>query len=566
MPIQLPSARRSTTTRRPTVSYRRPANTRRELPVGAGNAQRAKRSRFAAAATGVLALALHVPSIAAALQPDPLEGGPYERLVIRGVTLIDGTGGPPAGPMDIVIEGSTITAVRRVTALDLARGGGRAEGARVIDGEGMYVMPGIIDAHTHSNSELPDEYIPSLWLAHGITSAKVFVSDADDPAVRIAEAQRSGAPSVLAPTLVIYPFWRGSDPRLWNPDGAREVVREWKAAGRDGIKISGKPGLLPDVLDAVVEEARANGMGVSVHIGQDGVSPMNAVAVASAGVTTIEHHYGYAESSFTDRTVQDLAADYNYGDELKRFRATGRVWDLANLDELYGPVTDRLLELSSAGDFTMVPTFSVYEDQTDLARAKGLPWLERYAMPQLMERWTPNPEVHGSFYFEWTSSDEAAWGRMFLKWLPWVNEYKNRGGHVAVGSDTGTSYHLYGFGTIRELELMERAGFHPLEVIRSATQESARALGLERVGVVRPGYRADLLVLDMNPLEDLKVLYGTGVERVSLEGEVTRRNGLKYTIVGGQVVDARRMLDSVERMVAEAKRTTTNEGGEAGSR
>jgi hypothetical protein len=84
----------------------------------------------------------------------------------------------------------------------------------------------------------------------------------------------------------------------------------------------------------------------------------------------------------------------------------------------------------------LVPTFSVYEDQTDLSRARSLPWLERFTWPSVMARWTPDPEVHGSFYFEWTSADEAAWSRLFIRWLPWVNAFKNRGGHVAVGSDS----------------------------------------------------------------------------------------------------------------------------------
>lgn len=511
--------------------------------------------------TALFVTGLLIPLVLQAQQASPV-GGPYDRLVIRGATLIDGTGSPPVGPVDIVVERGTIADIRRVTPLDLAGGGRRATAPQMIEADGMWVMPGIIDAHAHLGRarEFPPDYILKLWLAHGITTVRVFAGGSDDPAMQIAADQRAGK-QVLAPRVVVYPFWSGTDRRFWTPEGAREIVREWKQLGRDGIKVGGKPGLLPDVLPAIADEAAKLGMGVAVHIGQDGVVPMNAVRVAGAGVTTIEHHYGYAEATFSDQTVQQLTADYNYGDELQRFRATGRVWDEAELDHLYGDVLDTLLALSTNGRFTMVPTFSVYEDQTDLSRAKTLPWLERYTMPGLMSQWTPSAEVHGSFYFEWTSADEGAWSRLFIKWLPWVNQFKNRGGHVAVGSDAGTSYHLYGFGTIRELELLQRAGFHPLEVLRSATQESARAVGLDKTGVIRPGYDADLLVLDMNPLEDLKVLYGSGVERVSPDGQVTRRNGLTYTIVDGRVIDARATLEEVARMVAEAKRAPRTDSG-----
>ncbi len=518
---------------------------------------------------GIVALAVILllaaggaPAAAQEVSTDAAEGGPYDRLVIRGATLIDGTGAPPVGPVDIVVEDGTIADVRTVSARALAEGAERPDGDRVIDAAGKWVMPGIIDAHTHVSyaGELPANYIPRLWLGHGITTVRVFTTGPPDPAVEIARRQDAGE-AVDAPRMILYRFWRGDDPGLWTADGAREVVGEWAEEGLyRGVKVSGKPGLLPDVLRAVGEETERHGMGLAVHIGGDGVVPMDAVEVVKANASTIEHHYGYAESTFREKTVQDLPPDFDYDDELERFRASARVWDEWNRDVLYGPVTDTLLDASVHGRFTMVPTFSVYEDQTDLARARNLPWLDRYAHPLLLERWRPNPEVHGSFYFEWTSADEQAWARMFLKWLPWVDHFKDRGGRVAVGSDTGTSYHLYGFGTVREMELMQRAGFLPAEILRSATKESARAVGLDgRTGVVRPGYEADLLVLGMNPLEDLKVLYGTGVQRVDREtSETTTLHGLDYTIVDGRVYDARDMLDDAAEIVERAK--TAGEG------
>ena len=97
--------------------------------------------------------------------------------------------------------------------------------------------------------------------------------------------------------------------------------------------------------------------------------------------------------------------------------------------------------------------------------------------------------------------------------------------------------------------------------MRSATQESARAIGREQTGVIRPGYQADLLVLEMNPLEDFKVLYGTGVTRVSLDGESQTLHGLRYTIVDGRVLDSRALLEEVTEMVRQAKGAATTDAG-----
>jgi predicted amidohydrolase YtcJ len=126
---------------------------------------------------------------------------------------------------------------------------------------------------------------------------------------------------------------------------------------------------------------------------------------------------------------------------------------------------------------------------------------------------------------------------------------------VTVGSDSGFIYQLYGFGTIQELELLREAGFHPLEVIRSATLNGAQALGAEdRIGSVEPGKLADLAILDENPVANFKVMYGTGHVRLGDDGRTHRIGGVKYTIKDGIVYDARQLLKEVREMVAVEKR------------
>ena len=151
--------------------------------------------------------------------------------------------------------------------------------------------------------------------------------------------------------------------------------------------------------------------------------------------------------------------------------------------------------------------------------------------------------------------------------MTFINEYKNRGGRVTTGSDSGYIYKLYGFDYIRELELLQEAGFHPLEVIRAATFHGAEALHeasgkRPEYGLVRAGMLADLVLVEANPLANLKVLYGTGAIRVNDEtGKVERVGGVRYVVKDGIVYDAKKLLEDVAKMVeAQKKARTATEG------
>jgi imidazolonepropionase-like amidohydrolase len=135
-----------------------------------------------------------------------------------------------------------------------------------------------------------------------------------------------------------------------------------------------------------------------------------------------------------------------------------------------------------------------------------------------------------------------------------INAYKNMGGRVAAGSDSGFIYNLYGFGFIRELELLREAGFHPLEVVRAATLKGAELLGMDdQIGSIQVGKLADMVVVDQNPLPNFKVLYGTGALEVNEANLPVRVGGIKYTIKDGIIFDAKKLLADVRKMVREAK-------------
>jgi imidazolonepropionase-like amidohydrolase len=141
--------------------------------------------------------------------------------------------------------------------------------------------------------------------------------------------------------------------------------------------------------------------------------------------------------------------------------------------------------------------------------------------------------------------------------MTFVNEYKNRGGRVTTGSDSGYIFQVYGFAFIRELELLREAGFHPIEVIRSATLYGAQALGAEKdLGSVEIGKLADFVIVEENPLENLQVLYGTGAIKLSDDNQVTRVGGVKYTVKDGIIYDAKKLLADVRKLVADEKAKT----------
>jgi len=163
-------------------------------------------------------------------------------------------------------------------------------------------------------------------------------------------------------------------------------------------------------------------------------------------------------------------------------------------------------------------------------RARRAEWHEDYTLPSLWEFYQPSKESHGSYWHYWGTEEEIVWKQNYKLWMAFVNEYKNRGGRVTAGSDSGFIFQLYGFGFIRELELLREAGFHPLEVIRAATLKGAEALGkANEIGSIEVGKYADMILIDQNPLQNLKVLYGTGAIKLTDDNQVVRVGGVKYT-------------------------------------
>ena len=178
-------------------------------------------------------------------------------------------------------------------------------------------------------------------------------------------------------------------------------------------------------------------------------------------------------------------------------------------------------------------------------------------MPKLWQFYQPSRISHGSYWHFWGTEEEVDWRENYTLWMKFVNEYKNRGGRVTTGSDSGFIFQLYGFAYIRELELLREAGFHPLEVIRAATLSGAEALGLDdEIGSIEVGKKADFILIEENPLQNLKVLYGTGAIKLTKENDVIRVGGVKYTVKDGIIYNAKELLNDVKQMVDKEKEET----------
>lgn len=495
-----------------------------------------------------------------AKSPEVKDGdGPYTQLIIRGVTLINGTGAPPLGPMDIVIENNRIVQIQGVGSPGLPINQNRRPvlkaGGKELNCEGMYALPGLIDMHGHIGGTAqgtPAEYVFKLWMAHGITTIR-------DPSAGnglewvLEHKRKSAANTITAPRIFAYTsFGQGNRGPISNAEQARNWVRENAKKGADGIKFFGAS---PEVMDAAVRENKALGLRSTAHHAQTDVARWNVLNSARAGMTSMEHWYGLPEALFTDKTIQQYPADYNYNNEQHRFEEAGKLWKqaAAPYSDHWNKVMNELISL----DFTLDPTFNIYEANRDLHRARRAEWHEDYTLPSLWKFYEPSYQSHGSYWHNWGTEQEVEWKNNYRLWMSFINEYKNRGGRVTAGSDNGFIYQTYGFGYIRELELLREAGFHPLEVIRSATLYGAQALGMEKeIGSIEVGKLADIMIVNANPLKNLQVLYGTGAIELTKDNKIVRTGGVQFTIKDGIVYDAKKLLADVKKMVDAEKAKT----------
>jgi len=290
--------------------------------------------------------------------------------------VINGKGTPPYGPCDILIEENKIKDIVNVDTISLTRYKiKRPEADKIIEAKGKYVIPGLVDMHIHINIDDDKcgprgaEYAYKLCLAHGITTIRTCGFSTDE---KLLEHKRlSEENKIVAPRIMVLGSWPAE---AHNVEESIEAVRKFKDMGVDGIKMIPRPHVTAEMIRAIADETRRVGLagGIAIHHAQN--SELDALITSDAAkeMLTIEHTYGIPQAALPG--TQNFPADYNYSNEVDRFRMSGYIWTEADqYPERVKKVFDKLLDNKTVWDPTMV----VYEGHRDYERVKTLPWHEK---------------------------------------------------------------------------------------------------------------------------------------------------------------------------------------------
>jgi imidazolonepropionase-like amidohydrolase len=407
--------------------------------------------------------------------PEPSTAATGEPLVaFVGVSVL------PLDSDRIMADQTVIVRGERIVTVGPAASTPVPPGATQVDGKGRYLMPGLVDMHLHL---APGEGTPAdpaghqlaLLLANGITTARALVAPPSALALRDRVARRE----VLGPTLrVAGPSFHGKS--VQGPEQARQRVREQKAAGYDLIKTHG--GLGRETYDAMVDEARAQGLRVSGHVTPD----VGLTRALEAG-QQIEHLDGYLAALLPPGDTAQVE-QVEFGAALERM-------DPARLPAL--------AEATKQAGIYNSPTLALFEvvasdgEVPELRTRREL----RFVPVTAVDAWT-KALLTGPL-----AEAPPSGKRKFLALRRQVvRGLQAAGAPLLVGSDSPQLFMVAGFALHREMEAMANAGLQPLTILQAATRNAAAYFGeAEQWGSVAPGQRADLLLLNGNPLQDIQL-------------------------------------------------------------
>ena len=396
-----------------------------------------------------------------------------EITVFRNVSVI---------PMDTerVLEGQTVV-VRgeRVESIGSAAGAQIPAGARVIDGTGRFLVPGLAEMHAHVPTT-PDsaEEVLFLYVANGVTTARGMLG----VPLHLELREQIARHEVLGPRL----YTSGpslNDQRVGSPADAERMVREQAEAGYDFIKVH--PGPTRAEYDAAVDAAVASGIELAGHVPAD-VGVRRALEAKQA---TIDHLDGYLEALVPESS-----------------RAAGGFFGLNIADAADRSLIPELVAATVAAGVWNVPTQTLIDNvpapSPTLDELLARPELA-YVSPQTREQWANAKRnvTSASGYDPDRARALVAVRRELIKAL------HDAGAGLLLGSDAPQIFNVPGFSLHRELESIVAAGLTPYEALRTGTANPAVFFdSVDEFGTIREGLSADFMLVDENPLEDVGAL------------------------------------------------------------
>lgn len=392
--------------------------------------------------------------------------------------------------MTVLVRDGRIAAIGRAGTVTVPGGAVR------LDGRGKYLLPGLADAHTHlySDDETPDSlagYELGVMLANGITTARLMIGTPEQLTLR--RDVMSGR--TLGPQLWLASPHFTSAPELnarviANPEDGRAAVREAAAAGYDFIKITN--GIGPEAHAAIMAESRAQRIPVDGH-----VDPRVGIPAALREGQHIQHLDSYIEALLADSAAS--RASLTQG-------GVYRLQSWKSMDWLDTTKIARLAGATARAGIWSTPTLTIF----NTAFAKGFTDDELRARPD----WALMPPRHRALYVRareryWNPANDSV--RTPARRAAYIGirnalakAIMDSGGRVLAGSDAPDLLMVYGWTLHRELQSLVEAGLTPYQALQTATRNPAEFFGASREwGTIETGKRADLLLLDADPLTDI---------------------------------------------------------------
>lgn len=421
---------------------------------------------------------------AAAQRPSALGHDAWSNQVraFVGVTVVAMDSPRALANQVVLIRGDRIYEIGPATAVHIPPTAYR------IDGRGLSLMPGLADMHVHLMEA--QAYFP-LFLANGVTTVRNM---AGSPEMRdLRDRIQKGA--LLGPTVYTAgplldgspPVWEGSD-IVTAAEQAGSVVQAQKNAGYDFLKVYDN--LTPSAYGAIIEAARQTGMSVAGHVPPH----VGLQRVLDAHQRSIEHLTGYLEWLQNERSPfrqEDGNETFRHPAHLLAKRQALVDW----LDETRIPQI--AVATAKAGAWN-VPTLVAWRNMTPHAGLDAA-WKRpnmQYATPMLRKWWNSDTGYTADDFVDKKRGD-AVRDKI-------VKALHDAGARLLVGTDTPHSFVMPGFSVHEELENFVTAGLSPYEALKAATADAAEFMGAPgEFGVVKPGARADLVLVIGNPLEDI---------------------------------------------------------------